>query len=155
MKRTTALVLGPLLTLMLLNAGAASEKRGARTAIERAAKTFAEGVKAGDAATMASLYAEDAKAFPPNGEMVTGRAAIQQMWQDALASGIKEMEIKPAEIEESGDHAYEVGAYVINGEGGKHLDHGKYVVVWKRKNGEWKMYRDIWNSDMPAAPAAQ
>ena len=23
---------------------------------------------------------------------------------------------------------------------------GRYVVVWKRQNGHWKIHRDIWNS---------
>ena len=33
----------------------------------------------------------------------------------------------------------------------KMIDKGKYVVVWKPVNGEWKLFRDIFNSDMPAA----
>jgi ketosteroid isomerase-like protein len=33
----------------------------------------------------------------------------------------------------------------------KSLDKGKYVAVWKKENGTWKMYRDIWNSNMSAA----
>ena len=33
---------------------------------------------------------------------------------------------------------------------GKHLDHGKYLVFYKKEGGRWKIYRDIWNSSMPA-----
>ena len=28
-----------------------------------------------------------------------------------------------------------------------------YIVVWKEEKGNWKMYRDIWNSDPPAPQA--
>jgi ketosteroid isomerase-like protein len=31
---------------------------------------------------------------------------------------------------------------------GKHLDHGPYVTFYKKTDGGWKIYRDIWNSSM-------
>jgi ketosteroid isomerase-like protein len=30
------------------------------------------------------------------------------------------------------------------------LDEGKYVVIWKRHQGKWKLHRDIWTTSMPA-----
>ena len=45
----------------------------------------------------------------------------------------------------------ETAHYEMYGADNKLLDKGKYVVVWKPVNGEWKLYRDIWNSSMPAA----
>jgi ketosteroid isomerase-like protein len=50
-----------------------------------------------------------------------------------------------------GDTALEVETYALIGEGGKTLDTGKYVVVWKRQGGQWKIHRDIWNTNAPAA----
>ncbi len=44
-------------------------------------------------------------------------------------------------------------AALMFGADNKSLDKGKYVVVWKKQNGNWKMYRDIWNSNMPAPGA--
>jgi hypothetical protein len=29
----------------------------------------------------------------------------------------------------------------------KAIDSGKYVVVWKQERCQWKLYRDIWNSN--------
>jgi ketosteroid isomerase-like protein len=29
------------------------------------------------------------------------------------------------------------------GDGDKVLDSGKYIVVWKRQDGQWKLHRDI------------
>jgi ketosteroid isomerase-like protein len=34
---------------------------------------------------------------------------------------------------------------------GKVADRGKYVVIWKRVGGEWKLHRDIWTTSLPAA----
>jgi hypothetical protein len=28
------------------------------------------------------------------------------------------------------------------------IDEGKYVVVWKRVGGQWKLHRDIWTSSV-------
>ena len=27
---------------------------------------------------------------------------------------------------------------------------GKYIVLWKKVDGKWKLFRDIFNSDLPA-----
>jgi ketosteroid isomerase-like protein len=48
-----------------------------------------------------------------------------------------------------GNYAVETGKWVANSPDGKHLDHGPYIVVYKRTDGGWKMYQDIWNSSMP------
>ncbi len=39
------------------------------------------------------------------------------------------------------------------GDGSKNVDKGKYIVVWKKENGDWKVWRDIWNSDNPPPPS--
>jgi ketosteroid isomerase-like protein len=33
---------------------------------------------------------------------------------------------------------------------GKTADRGKYIVVWKRDGGQWRLHRDSWNTSMPA-----
>jgi ketosteroid isomerase-like protein len=54
----------------------------------------------------------------------------------------------PEEIEVMGSTAYDVGYYEgrtkkVNGE--EESWRGKYVIVWKKEGGDWKMYLDIWN----------
>jgi ketosteroid isomerase-like protein len=38
----------------------------------------------------------------------------------------------------------------MQAEGGQVIDNGKYVVLWRREAGQWKLHRDIWNSSQPA-----
>jgi len=38
-------------------------------------------------------------------------------------------------------------------EGDAISDNGKYVEIWKRENGSWKMDVDIWNSSVPLPTA--
>ena len=69
----------------------------------------------------------------------------------AVDSGIKGVTVTTLEVEVSGDTAHEVGTYGLMGDGGKVLDAGKYVVVWKREDGKWKLHRDIWNTSVPSS----
>jgi uncharacterized protein (TIGR02246 family) len=134
---------------------ATAQSSGARAAIEAASTQWSAAFKAGDAAGIAALYTEDAIAFPPNSQPVRGRAAIQKMWQDAINSGVKEATLKTTEVEEAGAMAYETGTAVIKDAAGKVLDEAKYVVIWKQVGGKWMLHRDIWNSNMPVATAAE
>jgi ketosteroid isomerase-like protein len=53
-------------------------------------------------------------------------------------------------VEGHGDTAHEVGKYAVPAEGGKVVDTGDYIVIWKRENGRWRLHRDIWTTNTPA-----
>jgi uncharacterized protein (TIGR02246 family) len=52
-----------------------------RAAIEAVNAKWVDFFNKGDFAGVASLYTEDATAFPPGSGMVKGRAAIEAMWR--------------------------------------------------------------------------
>jgi uncharacterized protein (TIGR02246 family) len=123
----------------------------ARGAIEAANKQFVAAFAKGDAAALAAMYTPGAMALPPNGEIAKGREAIQKIWRGAIDGGIKAVTLTTSEVESHGDTAHEVGNYEMKVDGGKVVDRGKYIVIWKREQGQWKLHRDIWNTNMPAA----
>jgi uncharacterized protein (TIGR02246 family) len=139
------------LSAVLAATMAVAAQGDARAAIEAANQQFIAAVAKGDAAALAGMYTTAAIAFPPNGEPAKGRAAIQKLWQGVVASGIKGATLTTSEVETHGDTAHEVGNYEMKVEGGKVVDRGKYVVIWKREQGQWKLHRDIWNTSMPPA----
>ncbi len=102
----------------------------------------------GDGAAVAALYAEDAMLLPPNMEPVSGREAIAEFWTMVTANG-GTTDLKVKEVYSMGDMAAEVGTYSGTAPDGSHTDHGHYTIIWKKMDGKWMMYRDIWNSDMP------
>ncbi|KIG01638.1 SnoaL-like domain protein [Caballeronia concitans] len=130
---------------------AAFAQSNARTAIESSNKRFEQAVARGDAPGLAALYTENARLLPANGKTVSGRAAITRFWQGAIDSGFKSVVLTSVEIEAHGDSAYEVGRWSAPGEAGKVYDAGDYIVIWKRVNGQWKLHRDIWTTNSPAA----
>ena len=121
-----------------------------REEIAAANEKFMATYKRGDAAGVAALYTENGQVLPPDGDFVTGREALRKYWQAALDQGIKESRLEIIEVEGHGDTAIEVSRYTLIGEGGGVLGKGKYIVIWKRQAGQWKLHRDIFNSNAPA-----
>jgi ketosteroid isomerase-like protein len=141
---------GALVVALALSAGVGGAQPDARAAIEDSNKQFAAALSRGDGKALGAMYTATAQAFPPNSDIVQGREAIGRFWQGAIDAGVKGMELTTLEVEAHGDTAHEVGTYALTGEGGKTLDRGKYVVIWKREGGQWKLHRDIWNTSAPA-----
>jgi len=126
-----------------------------KAAVLAASKDFPAAIAAKDAALVASFYAKDAIAFPPNSEMAKGSEAIQNVWKGFIDAGLNAQPFETVETESEGNLGVEIGKYTIVDAAGKTVDQGKYVVVWKKEDGRWKLYRDIWNSSMPATPPAK
>ena len=136
--------------ILLLGVGVApAVAEDVRAAIEAANAQLVSALSRGDAAGIAAMYSANAQMFPANSDIVSGQA-IQQFWQGAVDAGIKNLTLTTLEAEAHGNVAYEVGTYMLPGEAGKMIDVGKYVVVWKRVGGQWKLHRDIWTTSVPA-----
>jgi len=111
---------------------------------------FMSAVERGDAPALAALYTEDAQIFPPGSDIVSGTDVLPGFWATMLGMGIKRCSFETLEIEEHGDIAFETGRATLYGEGGVLIDKPKYLVIWKRQGGTWRLHRDIFNSDNPA-----
>ena len=56
--------------------------------------------------------------------------------------------IMPEEIVIMGNEAYDYGYYegqTKNADDSTTSWRGQYVIIWKKEEGDWKMYLDIWN----------
>lgn len=103
-----------------------------------------------DAQACGDIFTEDAVYLSPFMAAIEGNEAIGAAWGAEMEAGMASLELKTIEIDAFHDTAIERGDYVVNGPEGEHLDHGKYIVIWKKTNDGWKAHRDIFNSDMPA-----
>jgi uncharacterized protein (TIGR02246 family) len=104
-----------------------------------------------DAAKVASFYAEDALAYPPNEPVAVGRAAAQKVWAAYFADPSFRISWKTTHAEVNGDLGFTSGTYEdsFKGPDGKLVEEkGKYLCVWKKqKDGSWKAIHDMWNAD--------
>ena len=129
----------------------ANDSKSVEDYIRKEALNFGEEIRKGDSVALASHYASNAVVMPPNSDVVTGND-IAGLWGGVLRMGVKDFKLNITDITGSGDMYVETGTYEVFVADNKSIDKGKYVAVWKKENGNWKMYRDIWNSNMSAAP---
>ena len=100
----------------------------------------------GDFDGIAQLYTIDAVAFPPGSAIVRGRPAIGAMWK-GMAEQVANPKLTTLEVKRlSPSSAREVGTFSLTTKGPspKELS-GKYLVLWQRVQGDWKLAADIWN----------
>ncbi len=117
---------------------------------------FAEAFNSGDAAAVTARYTADGKLYPPNSEVIEGQKAIEAYWQGGMDAGLTGVELTTVSATAYGDIAYEIGKADIFAGDGQLVDKSKFMVIWKKVDGEWKMHEDIWNSSMPLpAPATE
>lgn len=124
---------------------------GVRDAIANANRQFEQKFADGDARGMALLYTIDGAVLPPGAPMQQGTDAIEAFWKMVMNMGIKSAQLETVQLEAEADTALEVGRYTLKGDGGQRIDEGKYLVVWKKQTGQWRLHKDIWNTNLNPA----
>jgi uncharacterized protein (TIGR02246 family) len=99
-----------------------------------------------------NFYSESGSAMPFNAPIATGRAKVKELLKTLMAKPGFSLRFAPSRIEvaASKDLAFDLGTFVLNlddEKGAAMTIPGKYVVVWKKQNGEWKVEADIFNTD--------
>ena len=114
--------------------------------IEAANARWIELFQKGDFDGLAQLYTADATAFPPGSAMVKGRAAIGNLLKN-IAEQASNPKLTTIEVKRLGPSAIrEIGTFsmMTKGPSPKEVS-GKYLVVWEKSRGDWKLAADIWN----------
>lgn len=119
------------------------------TAITEANKAFMSAFEQGDAAGVAALYTDDGQVLPPGSNIVSGKEGIEAFWSAVMEMGVKRVELTTLELDQQGDTAIDVGHAGLYTEAGDKIDELKFLVVWKREGQQWKLHRDIRNSNTP------
>lgn len=140
MTRVAWIAVAGLLWLCPTGTLAADDVRGA---IEAANRDFVAAFARGDARAVAALYTTDGQVLPPGGGRAAGREAIAAFWQAAMDDGARVGALETGEVESAGDLAYEVGQVELLTADGT-VAQSRYLVVWKREDGGWKLHRDMW-----------
>ena len=135
-----------ILLVIALVAGMVTPAVGQKAEIEAVNAKWIELFNKGDFAGVASLYAEDAMAFPPGSAIVKGRAALELMWKD-MAEKVSDPKVTTLDVKPLGPStAREIGTLSLKTKGPTPQEvNGKYVVIWEKIANEWKLAVDIWN----------
>jgi len=124
-----------------------------RTADEQAIRTLSERWLAAqrkmDVDAILTNFASDAAAVY-GGKLLNGRDAIRRNYESDFATLPKERpgympswKTTRVEVAQAGDLAYEAGTYEDTWNGGKGVERGNYLTVWRKVGGDWKVARDM------------
>ncbi|APG59944.1 hypothetical protein LPB144_05750 [Christiangramia salexigens] len=116
-----------------------------KSQIEKNSKQMQKHMEAGNLAEFGSYFAEDAMLKLSGFAPMSGREAITAAHKPMTEQGMK-LVINTEEVMDFGDYAYEIGNYEMHNKEGMKVDHGHYSTLWKKADGEWKIYRDMVSS---------
>lgn len=121
----------------------------AKDEIVAANKEFIALFSATDSIGVANLYTQDAKFMMNGSPAISGKASIQSVISAIMNSGVTSVDLRTVDVWGTQDLVVEEGELSLF-VGDKEVDQGKYIVAWKNENGNWKLFRDIFNSNLTA-----
>jgi uncharacterized protein (TIGR02246 family) len=131
-----------------------ADPTAARAGIDSVNQEFTKALAAHDAKALAFLYAEDAELLPPNAGPVLGREAIANFWGSVLELPIQSIALETIDVHGAGNEVTAEGRYSLIGAKGDTVETGKSLVVWRKTEAGWRLYRDMWSSNATAAAPA-
>lgn len=129
---------------------AAGDTASLGAAIKAENARWAEAFGRGDYKAIGRLYTEDGALLPPGESKIMGAGAITEYFTRGYAGS------RPATVSFSNDEFYgndqtvtEVSDAEIRDHSGKVIFRGKQILVFLKRDGSWKLHRDIWNRSAP------
>lgn len=135
-------------------------RAAAATAIRSTLQRYADTVNLGDLDGWMALWAPGGVRMAPGAPMAVGLDTIRATMVPAMTLYNDVIRIDTLEVTVAGDWGYARGTYTLDawpredrrgevGNGGSHVD-GKFLTVFQHQpDGSWKIYRDIFNSNVP------
>jgi ketosteroid isomerase-like protein len=113
-------------------------------------QAYSENFAKGDASQFAKHYTSDACIFPTNFPKMCGTDAINTFFDGAYKMGVRNIKLTSNEVMGGPELVVESGVVELFIDNNIAIYKGKFIIIWKQENDQWKMYRDIWNIDTPA-----
>lgn len=119
-----------------------------RKAILKTNEAFAKAMANSDAKGVAACYTADAAFMAGGAPSVIGRANIQQAIAGFINEGFTEYVVLETIVYGDAGVVGVQEAYTLSKKNGVDKDIGKSIQLWKEEDGEWKIFRDCFNSDI-------
>ena len=104
-----------------------------------------------DSVSVANCFTTDAKLMCSNRPAIVGNENIRQYFSKIMESGVAKIDLHTIQISGDSSILAEEGTYKFSDKKEQQTDKGKYIVLWRQEAGNWKMYRDMWTSDLPSS----
>lgn len=95
-----------------------------------------------------ALFADDAQILPEHGEVIKDRTGIENYLKNQMTPVVTFNTIADMSLVR-GDIAIEQGHFKVRDvRVGNDIEWGKYIHIWKKVRGNWKLYRVMYNTDV-------
>ena len=119
----------------------------AKKSIDEQNAAFQKAFENSDSVGLANLFTSDGKMMMPGAPSIVGRPAITSTVAMFMKMNIKR-QAKTIDVWGNGDLLAEEGNAKLFDQKGGEIEHAKYLVIWKKEDGQWKLFRDMWNTDL-------
>ncbi len=124
-------------------------------AIIAANQTYGQRFLVYDTLFYKSKYTADAVIYPVQHPIIEGRDSIGKYYYDGGKNKKLQILITALNITGTADLIVEEGMYDFPDDKGGSFDKGKFIALWKQEEGMWKLWREIWNTDLPPVKKAR
>jgi ketosteroid isomerase-like protein len=143
----TAIIASGLLGLLLTGCAQRDELPGSVTG------AFEQAFNRDNLEATEALFTDDAQILPQHGPVVSGRDGIKQYLRDQMTPVVS-FNTETDMTLVRGDIGVEQGHYRVRDlRRGSDIEEGKYIHIWRKDGGDWKLFRVIYNTDI--APEAE
>lgn len=122
-------------------AGSAIDLQKERRLIDSLDKQFSRHFLNGDSLAIYNMYAKNASLGTLKGNGIL--LAWGRMIRNSMNDNGRNIVYTTASLSTDSEFLAELGKYERRDMSGNIKESGKYLVVWKKEGGEWKLYRDI------------
>jgi uncharacterized protein (TIGR02246 family) len=121
-----------------------------KTTVESLNTSWNQALNSGDAKALANLYAENAILSPGNGQVLTGRAEIEKLFQSFVDAGVHNHTLEIVTVGGNDKMLYQVAKWNANSaekDGRKPSFGGITTSIFERdSNGRWVARSHVWNA---------
>ena len=140
-----------LLALLMIGASfvASAQLDEAKKAIAESNAHYFQAFAKNDSAIFIDSYAKDACILAPNAPAACGHAAAARFFRAAYREyGLRNGKFITTNVYGDGkEYVTEEGLWQSVNAKGELFDDGKFLVLWKKTPGGWKMFRDSFSSN--------
>jgi len=115
---------------------------------------FRDALNSGDSALFLKCYAPDACIMAPNAPILCGQRGLLQFFKGARKSGVRDGNFNPIGLYgQTSEYVTQQGAVELLDAAQHPLGNVKVLIVWKKTDEGWRIFRHMLNFDAPMPPA--
>jgi len=112
--------------------------------IEKRVDDYENALKDGDLEALGNLYTVDAEILSHNQPIKKGRDNILKVFEKMIQDSVTDCGFTTTGLWGNEELLVEQGTGYFAHAAGKWISRGNYLLVWKKVDGQWKIFRDTW-----------